>query len=107
MNSSAAAFAAAGSQAVAPQSPELGTEADDSDEGGGCAGAAPQADSDAAGVFAVDLLLAFRVRKGTPEYNVRWSAGPAEDSWEPEEEMPGACIREFWRRPSTGKRKAG
>jgi hypothetical protein len=68
-------------------------------------------------VFVVDRLLQFRVRGGEPQYFVRWATGAEDDSWEPEDEMPQALVRLFWRGPTArggkgatgvrgGKRKA-
>jgi hypothetical protein len=60
-------------------------------------------------VFAVDRLMEYRVRGGESQYFVRWEAGPTHDSWEPEDEMPPALVRLFWRGPTArgGKGVAG
>jgi hypothetical protein len=85
VNACAAAYAQGGSAGAAPR-----VEDSDSDS-------SPSATDEA---FAVDKLLQHRIRGGEHQYSVRWATGPADDSWEPEDEMPAACVREFWRRPS-------
>jgi hypothetical protein len=101
--SAAAVSALATAFAAVPAAAETdcsdGEEADD-DSG------APSPSNEAA-VFAVEALLQYRVRGGEHQYLVRWATGAGDDSWEPEDELPQACVREFWRRPATQtKRKA-
>jgi hypothetical protein len=61
-----------------------------------CDGSSSESDSDGSSIGVVEYLVRTRKQRGGYQYLVHWT--DQTESWEPEEQLPRVCIREFFTR---------